>query len=71
MIEKPGDDETRVRLEGPLDLSTASLAEHELLRRSRGGTAALTVDAAPGTPAEIVLSLVTLIDRQSYPQAES
>jgi serine phosphatase RsbU (regulator of sigma subunit)/anti-sigma regulatory factor (Ser/Thr protein kinase) len=102
VTEEPGGDETRVRLEGPLDLSTASLAEHELLRRGRGGTAGLTVDlsavtvlssagvsmlhrlaeqhaeqkmpltvdAAPGTPAAIVLSLVALLDR-GYPQGES
>jgi serine phosphatase RsbU (regulator of sigma subunit)/anti-sigma regulatory factor (Ser/Thr protein kinase)/ABC-type transporter Mla MlaB component len=105
VIEEPGDDEARVRLEGPLDRATVSLAEHELLRRGRGGAAALTVDlsavtvlasagvsmlhrlaarhteqnrlltidAAPGTPAETVLSLVALIDRRGpgYPQAES
>ncbi len=44
IAEQAGDDETRVRLEGPLDLTTAALARQELLRRSRGGTVPLTVD---------------------------
>ena len=93
VVELPGDDETRVRLEGPLDASTAEAAAQELLRRSRGGTAALTVDlsavtllssagvsalhhvaaqhaaqgaglrldAAPGTPAQVILELVGLL----------
>ena len=44
VTEEPGGDETRVSLAGPLDLSTASLAEHELLHRARGGM------AWPGSP---------------------
>ena len=92
VVELPGDDETRVRLEGPLDAATAAPARTELLRRSRGGTAPMTVDlsavtllssagvsalhqvaeqhtaqgaelrldAAPGTPAQVILELVAL-----------
>jgi anti-anti-sigma regulatory factor len=44
IVELPGDDETRVRVEGPLDAGTAALAKKELLRRSRGGTVPLTAD---------------------------
>jgi len=44
IVEQPGGDETRVRLEGPLDLATAEAAERELLRRGRGGTVPLAVD---------------------------
>ncbi|MCY1139605.1 SpoIIE family protein phosphatase [Actinoplanes sp. Pm04-4] len=93
IVEQAGDDETRVRLEGPLDLTTAGLARQELLRRSRGGTMPMTVDlsgvthlssagvsalhhvagqhanqdaplvldAAPGTPAQVILALVALL----------
>ncbi|MGK5685434.1 SpoIIE family protein phosphatase [Actinoplanes sp. URMC 104] len=92
-IVEDGDDETRVRLEGPLDLRTATSARQELLRRSRGGTVPLTVDlsgvthlssagvsalhqvagqhthrdaplvldAAPGSPAQVILELVALL----------
>ncbi|WP_250004088.1 SpoIIE family protein phosphatase [Actinoplanes sp. M2I2] len=93
VVEQDGDDEARVRLEGPLDLTTAALARQELLRRGRGGTVPLTVDlsgvthlssagvsvlhqvaghhaaqnaplvldAAPGTPAQVILELVALL----------
>nr|WP_296073924.1 SpoIIE family protein phosphatase [uncultured Actinoplanes sp.] len=44
IVEQPGDDEAAVRVEGPLDMTTASLARQELLRRSRGGTVPMTVD---------------------------
>ncbi|GAB2575404.1 hypothetical protein Aab01nite_14420 [Paractinoplanes abujensis] len=93
ITELPGGDETRVRIEGPIDVSTAALTRQELLRRSRGGTMPMTVDlsavthlssagvsalhhvagqhaiqeaplvldAAPGTPAQLILALVTLL----------
>ncbi|WP_250035296.1 SpoIIE family protein phosphatase [Paractinoplanes maris] len=92
IVEQAGDDEAHVRLEGPLDLTTATLVHRELLRRSRGGTVPLTVDlsgvthlssagvsalhhvaghhatqaplvldAAPGTPAQVILELVALL----------
>ncbi|MCM4077696.1 SpoIIE family protein phosphatase [Paractinoplanes hotanensis] len=93
IVEQAGGDETRVRVEGPLDLTTAALARRELLRRSRGGTIPMTVDlsgvthlssagvsalhhiagqhatqdaplvldAAPGTPAQVILALVALL----------
>jgi anti-sigma regulatory factor (Ser/Thr protein kinase)/anti-anti-sigma regulatory factor len=93
IVEQAGDDEAHVRLEGPLDLRTATLARQELLRRSRGGTVPMTVDlsgvthlssagvsalhhvaghhatqdvpltleAAPGTPAQVILELVALL----------
>ena len=92
-MEQTGEDEARVRVEGPLDLTTATLARQELLRRSRGGTVRMTVDlsgvthlssagvsalhhvagqhatqdaplvldAAPGTPAQVILALVALL----------
>jgi anti-anti-sigma regulatory factor len=40
----PGDDETRVCVGGAVDASTAEQLTRDLLRRSRGGTAGLTVD---------------------------
>jgi serine phosphatase RsbU (regulator of sigma subunit)/anti-sigma regulatory factor (Ser/Thr protein kinase)/anti-anti-sigma regulatory factor len=49
IVELPGGDETRVRVEGPLDAATAPLAQRELLRRSRGGTVAMTVDLSTVT----------------------
>ncbi len=92
IVELPGGVETRVRIEGPVDAGTATLARQELLRRSRGGTVPLTVDlsavthlssagvsalhhvaaqhdaqeaplvldAASGTPAQLILALVSL-----------
>ncbi|GAA4977838.1 sigma-F factor regulator [Actinoplanes utahensis] len=44
ITELPGDDETRVRVDGPVDAATASRVRQELLRRSRGGTVPMTVD---------------------------
>jgi serine phosphatase RsbU (regulator of sigma subunit)/anti-sigma regulatory factor (Ser/Thr protein kinase)/anti-anti-sigma regulatory factor len=44
ITELPGDDETRVRVEGPIDAETADLLRKDLLRRGRGGTVGLTVD---------------------------
>jgi serine phosphatase RsbU (regulator of sigma subunit)/anti-sigma regulatory factor (Ser/Thr protein kinase)/anti-anti-sigma regulatory factor len=44
IIEEPGGDETRVRIEGAVDAVTAEDTMAELLRRSRGGTVAMTVD---------------------------
>ncbi|MCO8269998.1 SpoIIE family protein phosphatase [Actinoplanes sp. TRM 88003] len=49
IVEQAGGDETRVRVEGPLDLTTATLARQELLRRSRGGTVPMTVDLSAVT----------------------
>ncbi|MBL7259137.1 SpoIIE family protein phosphatase [Paractinoplanes lichenicola] len=95
IIELPGGDETRIRIEGPIDVSTAALTRQELLRRSRGGTLPLTVDlsgvtqlssagvsalhhvagqhatqeaplvldAAPGSPAQLILALVSLLPK--------
>jgi anti-sigma regulatory factor (Ser/Thr protein kinase)/anti-anti-sigma regulatory factor len=92
LSELPGDDETRVRVDGPVDATSATNLQQELLRRSRGGTMPMTVDlsgvthlasagvsalhqvadrhrrqaapltlyAAPGTTAELVLGLVSL-----------
>lgn len=92
VLEQPGGQETDVRVEGPLDTTTASQARQELLRRSRGGTVAMTVDlsavthlssagvsalhhvaeqhaeqnaaltlrAASGSPAQVVLEMVAL-----------
>jgi serine phosphatase RsbU (regulator of sigma subunit)/anti-sigma regulatory factor (Ser/Thr protein kinase)/anti-anti-sigma regulatory factor len=42
--ELPGGDEARVRIDGPLDASTAFEVRAELFRRSRGGTVPMTVD---------------------------
>ncbi|MFI5892345.1 SpoIIE family protein phosphatase [Actinoplanes sp. NPDC051513] len=44
IVEDPGGDETRVRIEGAMDAVTAESARKELLRRSRGGTVPLCVD---------------------------
>ncbi|MEV0903072.1 SpoIIE family protein phosphatase [Actinoplanes sp. NPDC049802] len=44
VTELPGDDEARVRLDGPVDAATAAHVLQELLRRSRGGTVPMTVD---------------------------
>ncbi|MBG0561217.1 SpoIIE family protein phosphatase [Actinoplanes sp. NEAU-A11] len=44
ITELPGGDEARVRLDGPVDAASAAQVRQELLRRSRGGTMALTVD---------------------------
>ena len=44
IVEEPGGDETRVRIEGPVDAVTAGPVRQELLRRGRGGTVAMTVD---------------------------
>jgi serine phosphatase RsbU (regulator of sigma subunit)/anti-sigma regulatory factor (Ser/Thr protein kinase)/anti-anti-sigma regulatory factor len=44
ITELPGDDETSVRVDGPIDATTADLVRKELLRRGRGGTVGLTVD---------------------------
>ncbi|GID28493.1 SpoIIE family protein phosphatase [Paractinoplanes brasiliensis] len=95
IVELPGGDETRVRVEGPLDATTAVPARQELLRRSRGGTvpltvdlsavthlssagvsalhyvrgrheaqkAALVLDAEAGSPAQLILALVSLSPR--------
>ncbi|MEV4351462.1 SpoIIE family protein phosphatase [Actinoplanes sp. NPDC049596] len=49
IVEREGDDEAHVRVEGPLDASTAGLARRELLRRSRGGTVPLTVELSTVT----------------------
>ncbi|MBM2620007.1 SpoIIE family protein phosphatase [Actinoplanes sp. LDG1-06] len=93
IVELHDGDETRIRIEGPIDMTTATLARQELLRRSRGGTVPLTVDlslvthlssagvsalhhvagqhdaqnaplvldAAPGSPAQVILALVSLL----------
>ncbi|WP_245006635.1 SpoIIE family protein phosphatase [Actinoplanes ianthinogenes] len=42
--ELPGDDETRVRVDGPMDAASAAQVRQDLLRRSRGGTVPMTVD---------------------------
>jgi len=92
IVEEPGGDETRVRIEGALDAITAEATLAELLRRGRGGTMAMTVDlsgvthlasagvsvlhqltgrhdeqkaplslrAAAGSPAQVILELVGL-----------
>jgi anti-sigma regulatory factor (Ser/Thr protein kinase)/anti-anti-sigma regulatory factor len=44
ITELPGDDETRVRVAGPLDATSADTLRQNLLRRSRGGTVTMTVD---------------------------
>jgi serine phosphatase RsbU (regulator of sigma subunit)/anti-sigma regulatory factor (Ser/Thr protein kinase)/anti-anti-sigma regulatory factor len=44
ITELPGDDEARVRLDGPIDAATAADVRAELFRRSRGGTVPMTVD---------------------------
>jgi len=44
IVEEPGGDEARVRIEGAVDAITAGDTMAELLRRSRGGTVAMTVD---------------------------
>ncbi|MFF5296436.1 SpoIIE family protein phosphatase [Paractinoplanes globisporus] len=44
IVDEPGGDETRVRIEGVVDIVTAEGVRKELLRRSRGATAAMTVD---------------------------
>jgi serine phosphatase RsbU (regulator of sigma subunit)/anti-sigma regulatory factor (Ser/Thr protein kinase)/anti-anti-sigma regulatory factor len=44
ITELPGDDETSVRVDGPIDATSADLVRKDLLRRSRGGTVGLTVD---------------------------
>jgi PAS domain S-box-containing protein len=44
ITELPGGDEARVRLDGPIDAASAAQVRQELLRRSRGGTVAMTVD---------------------------
>lgn len=44
ITELPGGDEARVRLDGPVDAASAAQVRQELLRRSRGGTVAMTVD---------------------------
>ncbi|WIM98975.1 SpoIIE family protein phosphatase [Actinoplanes oblitus] len=44
ITELPGDDEARVRVDGPMDAESAVLARQDLLRRSRGGTVPMTVD---------------------------
>ncbi|MFC7532923.1 SpoIIE family protein phosphatase [Actinoplanes sp. GCM10030250] len=42
--EMPGGDEARALVEGPVDAASAAHVRQELLRRSRGGTVAMTVD---------------------------
>jgi serine phosphatase RsbU (regulator of sigma subunit)/anti-sigma regulatory factor (Ser/Thr protein kinase)/anti-anti-sigma regulatory factor len=49
IVEQPGGNEADVRLEGPLDTTTAALARQELLRRSRGGTVPMTADLSDVT----------------------
>ncbi|WP_394326905.1 SpoIIE family protein phosphatase [Actinoplanes awajinensis] len=44
IAELPSDDETQVRLAGPVDAASAAHARQELLRRSRGGAVPMTVD---------------------------
>ncbi|GAA4602440.1 serine phosphatase RsbU (regulator of sigma subunit)/anti-anti-sigma regulatory factor [Actinoplanes octamycinicus] len=44
LAELPGDDEARVRVDGPVDAVSAVQVRQELLRRSRGGTVPMTVD---------------------------
>jgi serine phosphatase RsbU (regulator of sigma subunit)/anti-sigma regulatory factor (Ser/Thr protein kinase)/anti-anti-sigma regulatory factor len=44
ITELERDDETSVRVDGPIDAATAGQVGTELLRRSRGGTVGLTVD---------------------------
>ena len=44
IVDQPGDDETRLIIEGPLDAVNAPEVRRELLRRSRGGTVPLSVD---------------------------
>jgi serine phosphatase RsbU (regulator of sigma subunit)/anti-sigma regulatory factor (Ser/Thr protein kinase)/anti-anti-sigma regulatory factor len=44
ITELPGGDEARVRIDGPIDASTAMEVRAELFRRSRGGTVPMTVD---------------------------
>ena len=46
IVEEPGGDETRVRIEGAIDAVTADATQRELLRRSRGGTVPMSVDLA-------------------------
>ncbi|MEU4236745.1 SpoIIE family protein phosphatase [Actinoplanes sp. NPDC026619] len=49
IVEEPGGDETRVRIEGDIDAVTAERVRTELLRRSRGGTVPLHVDLSAVT----------------------
>lgn len=42
--ELPGDNEAQVRVEGPIDATSATHLHVELLRRSRGGTVPMIVD---------------------------
>jgi anti-sigma regulatory factor (Ser/Thr protein kinase)/anti-anti-sigma regulatory factor len=71
ITEQPGEDETRVRLTGPLDAATAATARQELLRRSRGGTVAMTVDLSGVTHLSSagVSALHTVADRHAEQQA--
>ncbi|GIE87125.1 SpoIIE family protein phosphatase [Actinoplanes regularis] len=42
--ELPGDEEAHVRVDGPVDATSALQMQRELLRRSRGGTVPITLD---------------------------
>ncbi|WP_436520142.1 SpoIIE family protein phosphatase [Actinoplanes sp. HUAS TT8] len=42
--ELPGDNEAQVRVDGPVDMTSAERMQVELLRRSRGGTVPMTLD---------------------------
>ncbi|AEV83966.1 hypothetical protein ACWT_2475 [Actinoplanes sp. SE50] len=44
VTELPGGDEARVRVDGPVDSTSAVALRQELLRRSRGGNVPMTVD---------------------------
>ncbi|MEV6347906.1 SpoIIE family protein phosphatase [Actinoplanes sp. NPDC051851] len=44
ITELPGGDETRIRLDGPVDVASAATVLQDLLRRSRGGTVPMTAD---------------------------
>ncbi|WP_433290600.1 SpoIIE family protein phosphatase [Actinoplanes sp. CA-030573] len=70
IVEEAGD-ETRVRIEGPVDASTAAVARQELLRRGRGGTVALTVDLSAVTHLSSagVSALHQVAERHASPSA--
>jgi anti-anti-sigma regulatory factor len=68
VTELPGDDETRVRVDGVIDAETAPGLRHELLRRSRGGTVPLDVDLSGVT--QLVSAGVSVLHRVVEKHAE-
>jgi anti-sigma regulatory factor (Ser/Thr protein kinase)/anti-anti-sigma regulatory factor len=70
--ELPGDDEARVRVDGPVDTTSAPRLRRELLRRGRGATVPVTVDLTGVThlASAGVSALYQMVERHHEQKAE-